>query len=82
MDGLSLARNIVQYVLLVLGPVLAIVALSQMLRERRSPTSAMAWLLAIVIFPIGAVPLYLFLGGRKMKQHQQSKTKLNLVVNT
>ena len=62
----------------VLSVMLAIAAIGHMLSSRRSSSSAMAWLLAIVILPIVAVPLYLVFSGRKMKKHQESKAALAL----
>lgn len=51
--------------LVILGELIAIVALLDMLSRRRAPTSMIAWLLAIVLLPYLAVPLYFVLGSRK-----------------
>lgn len=48
------------------GFILALAFLSHILKERRSPTSTLAWLMAIIFIPYIGVPLYLMLGGRKM----------------
>ena len=38
------------------------------LLQRHTPPVTMAWLLAIVFLPYVGVPLYLFLGGRKINR--------------
>jgi cardiolipin synthase len=63
---------------LILGFMLAVVVIAHMLRQRRSPTSTIAWLLAIVLLPYVGVPLYLLLGGRKMRRVVASKEKILL----
>ena len=59
-----------------LGFVLALLLLAHILRERRSPTSTMAWLLAIVFVPYLGVPLYLMIGSRKMVRRTATKRML------
>ncbi len=49
-----------------LGFLLALVFLANLLREKRSPSSTIAWLLVILLSPYVGVPLYLIFGGRKM----------------
>jgi cardiolipin synthase len=61
-----------------LGMILALVAIANLLRKRRSPTSLIAWLLVIVLLPYIGVPLYLMLGGRKMNRIAESKSKIKL----
>lgn len=39
-----------------------------MLRQRRSPGSSMAWLMAIVLLPPIGIPAFLIFGGRKLKK--------------
>jgi cardiolipin synthase len=41
-----------------IGFVLALVLLSHILRERRSPTSTLAWLMAIIFIPYLGEPTY------------------------
>lgn len=48
------------------------------LRERRPPASAMAWLLAIAIAPWLGVPLYLAIGGRKLRKQTRDKPFLSI----
>ena len=49
-----------------LGFLLALVFLANLLRQRRSPSSTIAWLLVILLLPYIGVPLYVMFGGRKM----------------
>lgn len=53
------------YVFLIVGEFLVLSALLHMVYQRRSPTSMIAWLLAIILLPYLAVPLYFILGLRK-----------------
>jgi cardiolipin synthase A/B len=56
-----------------LGFILALILLAHILRQRRSPTSTLAWLLAIIFIPYIGVPFYLMFGGRKMKSRAAEK---------
>jgi len=62
-----------------LGFILALVLLAHILKQRRSPTSTLAWLMAIVFVPYIGVPLYLIFGGRKMTTMMASKQILPAV---
>lgn len=55
------------------GFLLAILLLAHIIRQRRPPTSTLAWILFIVMAPYLGVPLYLFFGGRKLGQIARSK---------
>jgi cardiolipin synthase A/B len=59
-----------------LGFVLALVFLANLFRQRRSPSSTVAWLLVILMFPWVGVPLYLMLGGRKMGRLARRKGEI------
>jgi cardiolipin synthase len=59
-----------------LGFILALVLLAHILKQRRSPTSTLAWLMAIIFVPYIGVPLYLIFGGRKMTYMTASKQML------
>ena len=61
-----------------IGFILALAFLSHILRERRSPTSTLAWLMAIVFIPYIGVPLYLIFGGRKMIRKAEAKPYLSI----
>ena len=52
---------------LVIGFFLSALVVTQVLRQRRSPTATMAWLLVIILIPYFGVPLYLMLGRRKIR---------------
>ena len=62
----------------VAGFLFAAVAIAHMVRQRRSPQSALAWLLVLVLLPYVGVPLYLILGGRKMRRLAITKGPLSL----
>jgi cardiolipin synthase len=57
---------LVSHLALLLGIILTIVVIATMLQQRRSPQSALAWLISILVFPYLAVPAYLVLGRRKL----------------
>ncbi|MBI5117039.1 PLDc N-terminal domain-containing protein [Candidatus Poribacteria bacterium] len=57
---------------------MAVVVVAHVLRQRRSPAGAVAWLLVIVLFPYVGVPLYLMFGGRKMQRVADSKANIRL----
>jgi cardiolipin synthase len=58
------------------GFLLALVLLARILTQRRSPTSTLAWLMAVVLVPYVGVPLYLLLGGRKVSRRMAAKQKI------
>ena len=60
-----------------LGFILALLLLAHILRERRSPTSTLAWLMSIIFIPYLGVPLYLMFGGRKMISRTAAKPALS-----
>ncbi len=59
-----------------LGFLLALVFLANLLKQRRSPSSTMAWLLVILLLPYVGVPLYVIFGGRKMNPMARRKASL------
>lgn len=64
--------------MVVLGFLLALAATAHMLRQRRSPTSTIAWFLAMMFMPYVGVPLYLMIGGRKFRKAARRKRVLGL----
>lgn len=50
------------------GFLLALVLLLHLFKQQRSPSNTIAWVLAIILMPYVGVPLYIMLGGRKMKK--------------
>ena len=43
---------------------LALIFVAHLVRQKRSPTSTIAWLLVVLLLPYVGVPLYLMLGGQ------------------
>lgn len=64
------------YLFSFLGFALALLLTVRLMRERRPPGSTMAWLLAILLIPYVGVPLYLILGGRKIRRLAGEKFSL------
>jgi cardiolipin synthase len=60
-----------------LGFVLALLLMVRLLREERSPSSTLAWLLGMFLVPYIGVPLYVLIGGRKMKRMADRKKSLS-----
>lgn len=59
-----------------IGFLLALVLLAHILKQRKSPSSTLAWLMAIVFVPYVGVPLYIIFGGRKMARMTETKPPL------
>ncbi len=60
----------------VAGFILAFFLIARLMSERRAPANTFAWLLVIVFIPWLGVPLYLFLGGRKLRRLARDKKVL------
>jgi cardiolipin synthase A/B len=60
--------GLLPHLLTVAGLLLAFVAIARLMSERRQPGNTFAWLLAIAFIPYVGVPLYLLLGGRKIRK--------------
>ena len=58
------------------GFLLAALLIAHIVRQRRPPTATIAWLLVIVLIPYIGVPLYLMLGGRKMRLRAGRKARI------
>ena len=67
---------VVSHLVSIVGFAMAIVLIADVLRSRRPAGSTMAWLLVIVLAPYIGVPLYLILGGRKMRRAAGKKQPL------
>jgi cardiolipin synthase len=52
----------------IIGFLLAILLIARLMREKRSPGSTIAWLLAIIMIPHIGIPFYFLFGGRKIKR--------------
>jgi cardiolipin synthase A/B len=72
---------ILLHILPILGFFLAVTLFVQQRLRRRSPSSTMAWLLAILLVPYIGVPAYLIFGGRKIRRMTKNKADLSHGVN-
>ncbi len=73
-------NGVLPHLLTVAGFLLAFFAIARLMSERRQPGNTFAWLLAIAFIPYVGVPLYLMLGGRKIRQLAARKTRLCPIV--
>jgi len=73
-----IARWFVSNLALTVGFMFAAVLITQVIRQRRPPTATIAWLLVIVLVPYVGVPLYLLLGGRKVRSLAARKNPIKL----
>lgn len=71
---------LVGHLLTVVGVLLALIAFARILSEKKQPANTLAWLLAIVLIPYVGVPLYLLLGGRKLRRLVATKLRVPTVV--
>jgi cardiolipin synthase len=60
----------------IIADILVLSALGHMVYQRREPTSMIAWLLAIILLPYIAVPLYFVFRSRKRKKKKKAPIKL------
>lgn len=60
-----------EHLLVVLGVLLVALAMILVLQPRRTPQSAVAWILFIIALPYLAVPLFLTLGFRKQRRRAE-----------
>ena len=60
------------------GCLLAVSLIARVNREQRSPAATIAWLLVILLLPFIGVPLYIMIGGRKMRRLAGEKADLVL----
>ena len=70
--------SILTYLFLIGSFLLGVVLIAHILLQKHSPSGTMAWLLAIVLMPYVGVPLYLLLGGRKLRREAAQKGRLGL----
>ena len=59
------------------GFLLATLLLAHIIRQRRPPSSTLAWILFITMAPYLGVPFYLVFGGRKVKHLARRKANLH-----
>ena len=58
------------------GFTFALFLVARLMSEKRAPANTFAWLLIIVLVPWVGVPLYLLLGGRKLRRLAERKRRL------
>src|SRR6476620_1369429 len=76
--SLALAGTVVAVGILMMP--FALLVVSGILRQRRSPASSLAWLLTILLLPLIGIPLFWFFGSRKIKRIAQTKAPVQLTV--
>ena len=70
---MTLTQLFLTYALVILGGMLVFIAIGHILYQKRSPTSMMSWMMAIVFLPFITVPLYFIIGIRKREsKHAKS----------
>jgi len=75
-----IVNGLLPHLLTVAGFLLAFFAIARLMSERKQPSNTFAWLLAIAFVPYIGVPLYLMLGGRKIRQLAARKAQLCPIV--
>ncbi len=68
------------HLLTVGGVLLALFALARLFGERRQPGNTLAWLMGIILVPYIGVPLYLLIGGRKIRRLARRKRRIRIPV--
>ncbi len=73
---MSLIQFVFEHGLTVAGFLLALALVTHVLRDQRRSSGALAWVMAIVLIPYVAVPLYVVVGGRKLPRRVRRKNEL------
>ena len=63
----AVSQSLWSHLFAVGGVLLALFAVARLMSEKRQPSNTLAWLLGIVLIPYVAVPLFLLVGGRKLR---------------
>ncbi|HWL17230.1 MAG TPA: cardiolipin synthase [Opitutus sp.] len=71
-----LDRGLLPVLFSIAGFLLAFFLVARLMSEKRAPANTFAWLLIIVLVPYVGVPLYLLLGGRKLRRLAERKSRL------
>lgn len=71
-----LSHGLLWDVYTIAGFLLAFFLVARLMSEKRAPANTFAWLLIIVLVPYVGVPLYLLLGGRKLRRLAERKSRL------
>jgi cardiolipin synthase A/B len=61
----------------IVGFLLALFFFARLMHERRAPANTFAWMLVVIFIPWLGVPLYLMLGGRKLRRLVRDKKALD-----
>ncbi len=72
---MTVTQFLLTYTVIIIGGLLIFTAIGHILYQKRSPTSMISWMMAILFLPFIAVPLYFVLGIRK----RESKRKKGYV---
>jgi cardiolipin synthase len=70
------AGGIPAHLFAIAGFLLAFSLVARLMSEKRAPANTFAWLLVIVLLPYVGVPLYLLIGGRKLRRIAGQKGRL------
>ncbi|MGB3399301.1 MAG: cardiolipin synthase [Candidatus Deferrimicrobiaceae bacterium] len=65
--------RIAALVLSTAGYIFAFILIPRIILERRQPAATVAWVLSIALLPVVGVPLYLLVGGRRIRRHIRAK---------
>jgi cardiolipin synthase A/B len=75
-----MSENVFYFILVqttaILSGILVLGSLGHMVYQRREPPSMIAWLLAIILLPYVAVPLYFIFRSRKLKRREKTVLRL------
>jgi cardiolipin synthase len=71
-----LAHGLLPDLFTIAGFILALFLIARLMSEKRAPANTFAWLLIIVLVPYVGVPLYLLIGGRKLRRLAERKSRL------
>src|SRR5262245_52880120 len=67
------ANGLLAQLFAIAGFLLALCLVARLMSQKRAPANTFAWLLIIILVPWVGVPLYLLLGGRKLKRLAEQK---------
>lgn len=71
-----LANGLAAQLFAIAGFLFAFFLIARLMSEKRAPANTFAWLLIIILVPWVGVPLYLLLGGRKLRRLAERKSRL------
>ncbi|RLA68401.1 MAG: cardiolipin synthase [Epsilonproteobacteria bacterium] len=75
---MSVSQLLFTYFIIIFGALLVFTAIGHILYQKRSPTSMISWMMAIVFLPFITVPLYFIIGIRKREsKHTKEYVKFH-----